>query len=250
MSLAASIQITDQDVYTLASVQGAEALGQLASAPSGRVFAYAQNGAVALAAGKITSPVNVTANYVTRTLTATATAAGSTQISIPLGTTASADAFKNYNFVVTDATGKGQGAYTVTGNTAATAGNSNTTVVTIKGQLNVALDNTSVVGLYPNQESAVIITDHTAAPAVPVSGAPIIAVTASYFFWNQVQGYASILSDDTSVVTKNAGGIPSNTVDGAVEIEVTGTVTQRIGYAPELMVANKYSPFVLTLTGL
>src|ERR1700751_5050622 len=131
MSLAASIQITDQDVYQISSVQGAELLGQMASPPSGKVFAYAQNGAGALTAGQITQPVAVTANYVTRTLTATSTAAGSTQISVPLGTTASADAFKGYNFVVTDGTGKGQGAYAVTGNTTATAGNSNTTVVTI-----------------------------------------------------------------------------------------------------------------------
>lgn len=244
MSLAASIQITDQDIYTISSTQGAEKLGQLASTPSGKVFAYAQNGAGALAAGKITEPVAVTANYATRTLT-TAAAQFATQVSVPLGTTASADAFKGFWFVVTDGTGKGQGAYTVSGNTAATAGNSNTTVVSLSGQLNVALDTTSVVGLFPNQESAVVV--HSAAAAVPCAGAPTVPVTAAYFFWNQVQGMASILSD--GAVTKNAGALASASVAGAVTIELAATVTQRVGFAPELTVDTKYSPLVLTIVG-
>lgn len=246
MSLAASIQITDQDVYQISSVQNAEYRGQVASTPSGKTFTYAHAGAVNLTAGQLTSPVAVTANYVTRTLSSSY-ATGVNQITVTLGTTATADMFKNWWFVVTDGTGKGQGAYPVVGNTAATSGTSNATTVTIKGALNIALDNTSVVGLYPNQFSGQVVTDHTAAPAVPVSGAPTVNVTAAYFYWSQTGGYASILSDDTSVVTKNAGGIASNTVDGAVEIEVAGTVTTRVGYAPELMVASKYSPFVLTL---
>lgn len=245
MSLAASIQITDQDVYQISSVQGSEQLGQLASTPSGRVFAYSQNGAATLAAGKITEPVAVTANYATRTLSSSF-AVGVNQITVTLGTTATADAFKGYNLVITDGTGKGQGAYTVLGNTAATAGTSNATTVTIKGALNVALDNTSVVGLYPNQESAVVI--HSAAVAVPVAGAPVVPVTATYFFWNQVQGYASILSD--GAITKNVQGIPSDAVTGAVEIRVDATVIAPVGYAPELTVDTKYSAFVLTLVGL
>lgn len=245
MSLAATIQITDQDVYQVAPVQGGEKLGQLASTPSGKVFSYSKNGAADLVAGKITEPVAVTANYATRTLSSSF-AAGVNQITVTLGTTAAQDAFKGFWLVVTDGTGKGQGAYQVTGNTAATAGTSNATTVQISGALNTALDNTSVVGLYPNQESSVVV--HSAAVAVPVAGAPIVPVTASYFFWNQVQGMASILSD--GAITKNAGAIASDAVAGAVEIEVSGTVTQRVGYAPELTVDTKYSPLVLTLVGL
>lgn len=246
MSLAASIQITDQDVYTASVNKGAEVHGQYATTPDGRTFAYGNAGASNLAAGKLTQTTASTANYVTRTLT-TAAAAGSTQVIVPLGTTATQNLFGGYWLVVTDGTGVGQGTYKITGNSAATAGNSNTTTVQIQGQINVALDTTSVVGIYPNQYSTTVISDHTAAPAIPISGAPTIAVTAAYFYWNQTGGYASILSDDTSVVTKNAGGIASNSVDGAVEIEVAGTLTRRIGYAPELMVTGKYSPFVLTL---
>lgn len=245
MSLASSIQITDQDTYQISSTQGGEKLGQLASTSSGKVFAYALNGASNLAAGKITEPAAVTANYATRTLSSSF-AAGVNQITITLGTTASTDAFKGFNFVVTDGTGKGQGTYTVTGNTAATAGTSNATTITIAGALNVALDNTSVVGLYPNQESSVVI--HSTAVAVPTAGAPIVPVTAAYYFWNQVAGFASILSD--GVIAKNAEGIPSDAVAGSVETRVDATVSHPVGYAPEATVDTKYSPLVLTLVGL
>lgn len=245
MSLAASIQITDQDVYQQSSVANAELIGQLASTPDGKMFAYSNAGASNLTAGQITQPAAVTANYATRTLT-TAAAANQNQITVPLGTTATSDQFIGFWLVVTDGTGKGQGTYYITGNTAATAGNSNTTVLTIRGALRVALDTTSVVSILPNQETAVV--QHTAAVAVPTSGAPVRSITAANWFWNQVQGMASILSD--GAITKNAGAIASDAVAGAVEIEVAGTVTQRVGYAPELTVDTKYSPLVLTLVGL
>lgn len=241
MSLSASIQITDQDIYQQSSVKGAANIGQVASTPDGRTFAYASAGAGGLVRGQVTQPAAVTANYVTRT--ATAAAVNANTITLVLGTTVAADAFLGFWFVVTDTTaaGAGQGVYYVMGNTAATAGNSNTTILRIRGGLAVALTTSSVVGVYPSQQSAVIT--HTAAVALPVPGAPVISVTASNFFWNQVGGYASILSD--GAITKNAGAIASDAVTGAVEIEVSGTVTQRCGYAPELTVDTKYSPLVL-----
>lgn len=244
MSLAAAMQITDQDIYQQATVIGAENLSQTATTPNGKTFAYAQAGGTNLTAGKIVSPASVTANYATRTLSV-AVAQYASQITVTLGTTVAADAFKGFWLVVTDGTGKGQGTYYVTGNTAATAGNSNVTVATIDGAFNIALDTTSVVGFYPNQQSALVVSPLASAPAVPVSGAPVINITAANFFWNQTGGYASILSD--GAITKNAGAIPSDATDGAVEIEVTGTVTRRVGYAPELTVTTKYSPLVLTL---
>lgn len=242
MSLAASIQITDQDINTQSTTKGAALIGQIGATPDGRTFAYSLNGAGSLVRGQITQPAAVTANYATRTLTTAALQFANT-ISVPLGTTASADAFVGFWFVVTDTTaaGAGQGVYYILGNTAATAGNSNTTVVKIRGGLSVALTTSSVVGIFPSIQSAVIT--HTAAVALPVSGAPVISVTAANYFWNQVGGYASILSD--GAITKDVGAIASDAVAGAVEIEVTGTITARCGYAPELTVDTKYSPLVL-----
>lgn len=243
MGLAASIQITDQDLYQQSSVANAELIGQTAATSDGRTFAYAKSGG-SLTAGQITQPATVTANYANRTLSVAA-AKYAKQVTITLGTTAAADAFVGFWLIVNDGVGQGQGAYYVTGNTAATAGNSNTTVVNIRGGLRVALTTGSDVTLQPNQESSVV--QHTAAVALPVAGAPVIDVTSGYYFWNQVQGMASILSD--GAITKNAGGIASDAVAGAVEIEVAATVTQRVGFAPELTVDTEYSPFVLTIVG-
>lgn len=241
MSLAASIQITDQDVYQQTTVKQSENIGQTATTPDGRTFAYSVAGG-ALTRGQIVQPAAVTANYATRTIV-TASAAGVNSVPVTLGTTVAADAFIGYWLAVTDTTaaGAGQGVYYIMGNTAATSGNSNSTTLRIRGALNVALTTSSVVGIYPNQQSAVV--QHTASSAIPATGAPIISITSGNYFWNQVTGMASILTD--GAITKNAGAIPSASVAGAVTIELSTTVTQRMGYAPELTVDTKYSPLVL-----
>lgn len=243
MSLAASIQITDQDIYQQSSVKNAERIGQLASTSDGRTFAYSRS-AGALTAGQITEPGTVTANYANRTLT-TAADQYANQVTVVLGTTAAADLFVGFWLIVNDGTGQGQGAYYVTGNTAATAGNSNTTVVNIAGGLSVALTTGSDVTLQPSQASGVI--QHTAAVAIPTAGAPVIDITSGYYFWNQVSGMASILIDTDEPPTKNTQGIPSAETAGSVEIRVDATVVQPVGFAPELTVGTEYSPFVLTL---
>lgn len=241
MSLQATIQITDQDINTTSTVKNSALIGQIAATPDGRKFAYSRSGG-SLSAGQITQPAAVTANYANRTLS-TAAAQGTNQVTIPLGTTAAQDLFAGFWLVVNDGTSEGQGTYYVTGNTAATAGNSNTTTVTILNGIRTALTTGSDVTLLPSQQSSVV--QHTAAVAIPTSGAPVVAVASGAYFWNQVGGMASILSD--GAITKNAGGIPSDAVAGAVEIEVAATVTQRVGYAPELTVDTEYSPFVLTI---
>lgn len=243
MSLAATMQISDQDINTQVSSRGSALVGQVASTPDGKTFMYAKAGGT-LVAGQITEPVAVTANYVTRTLTI-AQAAGSTQVTVTLGTTVAADAFIGFQLAITDTTaaGAGQGTYYILGNTAATAGNSNTTTLNLLGGLRTALTTSSVVGVYPSPQSTVI--QHTAVLAIPTAGAPVIPVTSGNFFWNQTAGYASILSD--GAITKNAEVIPSDATAGAVEIRVDATVAQAVGYAPELTVTTKYSPLVLTL---
>lgn len=247
MSLAATIQITDQDIYQQSTYVPSELIGQKGATSDGRVFSLSKSGG-SLAAGQITEPVAVTANYANRAITVSA-AAGANQVTVVLGTTVAADAFIGFWLVVNDNTGQGQGTYYITGNTAATAGNSNTTVVNIKGALSTAISSTATatdVTIVPNQQSTTI--QHTAVVAIPTAGAPVIAVTSGYYFWNQMQGMASILSD--GAITKNAEVIPSDATAGAVEIRVDATVVRAVGYAPELTVTTDYSPLVLTLVGV
>lgn len=247
MGLAASMQITDQDINSQSSVANAELIGQKAQTSDGRVFSYARAGG-SLTAGQITEPTAITANYANRAITTSATA-GSRNITVVLGTTASADAFIGFWLVVNDNTGQGQGTYYITGNTAATAGNSNTTVLRIRDGLRTAISSTATatdVTIIPNQQSSVV--QHTAAVAVPTAGVPVIDVTSGNYFWNQVQGMASVLSD--GVIGKNSQGIVSDATAGAVEVRVDATVTTPVGYAPEATTTTDYSPFVLTLVGV
>lgn len=247
MSLSASIQITDQDINSQSSAAPSELIGQHGQTSDGRVFSLAKAGG-ALSAGQITEPATVTANYANRAIT-TSAAVGSNQISVVLGTTAAADLFVGSYMIVNDNTGQGQGAYYIEGNTAATAGNSNTTVLTIKDNLRVAISSAATatdVTITPSQQSSVI--QHTAAVAIPTAGAPVIAVTSGNYFWNQVQGMASILSD--GAITKNAQVIPSDATAGSVEIRVDATVVAPVGYAPELTITTDYSAIVLTLLGV
>lgn len=241
MSLSANIQITDQDIYQQSSVQGGELIGQIAGTSNGKTFKYSVAGGT-LTAGQITEPVAVTANYHTRTIV-TASAKGANQVTVTLAAIASADAFIGFHLVVTDGTGKGQGTYYIAGNTAATVANGYITVLSIKGALAVALDTTSVVSVLPSQQSTLI--QHTAVLAIPCGGAPVIDITSGYYFWSQVGGMASILSD--GAITKNVEGIPSDATAGSVEIRVDATIVEAVGFAPELTVTTKYSPFVLAL---
>ena len=244
MALSASMQITDQDVNTESSVQNSALINQHASTADGRVFAYAVS-AGALVAGKINEPIASTANYTNRPVTVSA-AVGATQITVALGTTAAANLFNGYYLNVNDNTGQGQGVYYITGNTAATSGNSNTTVLNIQDGLRVAISSTATatdVSIAPGPQSSVI--QHTAVVTLPTAGVPVMAVTSGYYFWNQVQGMASVLSDGT--ITKGAQAIPSDATAGAVEIRVDATVVQAVGYAPEATVSTDYYPIILTL---
>lgn len=244
MSLGATIQITDQDIYQQTSIRGYELIGQSATTPDGRTFRYAKAGGT-LTAGQITEPGVVTANYANRALT-TSAAANQNKVTVVLGTTAAADLFLGFYLIVNDNTGQGQGAYYITGNTAATAGNSNTTVLTLRGNLNVAISSTATatdVTIQPNQYSSVI--QHTAVVAIPTAGAPVIDITSGNFHWQQTGGMASILSDGN--IARNSQGIPSDATAGSVEVRVDATVVQPVGYAPDTTITTDYSPFVLTL---
>lgn len=244
MSLAAAIQITDQDTHTTASVEGGEYLGQYAGTADGRTFVYSRAGAVALNPGEITqAPAQVT-NSVNQTVDAIFPI-GTNELTYTIGATAVAqDQYKGGYFVVNDGTGQGQSSV-ILGNTAATSGNSYSITIKIAEPLTIALAATSEASLMPNLNSATVISASGSGPGIPITGAPVVTVPINYYYWSQVGGYASILSD--GAIAKNVQGIPSNGTDGAVETRVDATVVNPVGYAPELTVTTEFSPFVLTL---
>lgn len=237
--LQANQTISDQDIRTTSSVQGATQLGQYNQAVDGRMFRYFQNGAVTLVAGNLVIAQATTANHVGRT--GTANAAGVTTVSFVLGATLATQDQYVGGYLAVGAVG--QNMYRIAGNTAAISGG--TITVYLDDPLTVATTTGSTFSLLPAQYSGVIAS--TGAVAFQALGVPNVPVTAAFFGWAQVTGYAMVLNDATPI-TKGAGAITSAATAGAVSIEVAASVTQRVGYAPEATTASVYNPIALTLS--
>lgn len=233
-------EITMQQARSISSTRN-ESLGQIAVASNGRLYRYGRAGAVDLAAGKLVVGKAQVANHVNLAVQ-TAAAIGATTLKLTLGgTAATEDQYAFGSATVNDSTGAGI-SYAVKGNGAQT---STTGVVTVylAEPLTVALTTSSKVSLNVNAGDGVIVSP-SAVAHVPY-GVPNVAVTAAYYAWFQFQGRCSVLSD--GVIGKNSGAIISDAVDGAVEVEVAGTVTRRVGTAIEATVDAKYYAIKLEL---
>jgi hypothetical protein len=216
-------------------------LGTVAETADGRVYRYARAGAVDLAAGKVNTGTARIANH-TINAVATAAAVGDRSINLTLagGTATTLDQYADGFATVIDSAGVGS-AYRVEGNPVIAG--SGTGRVNIAEGIATALTTSSKVSLIYSPFDLSIVA--ASAVALPANGTNNVAVTANYYFWSQTGGIASVLSD--GVITKGAGAILSDAVNGSVEIEVAATVTQRIGYAPDATVDQKYYPLYLTL---
>jgi hypothetical protein len=233
------LNITNQDARAVSATQLAD-LGSIAETADGRTYRYSLNGAVDLAAGKFnTSPAKV-ANH-TNIAVAAAAVVNARSVSVTLAATATtAGQYDGGYLVVIDVAGQGC-AYRIAGTPVIAS--SGTGVIQLAEGIATALTTSSKVSLVPNPWSGSIIS--ASAVALFCNGTNNVAVTAANYYWSQTGGMASALSD--GAITKGAGAILSDAVNGAVEIEVAATVTQRIAYAPEATVDAKYYPLYLVL---
>lgn len=244
MPFTSPLQIELQDVRAISSSKQHK-LGQLAYTGDGRVFAYGQAGATALAPGKLAQIPAVVANHQALVNTA-AVAVGGTQLILTLGgTAATADQYADGFAIIRDTstTGAGQ-ALPIVGNSAQTSTTGNVTVNLGEG-VGVALTTASVVNLELSPYGGMLISDHTVTTE-RVMGVPQVSVTAAYYAWFQVRGVSSVLGNGS--ITKGSGIIPSATTDGAVDIEGTGTITQRLGTALQTGTTAKYNTVFLTIS--
>lgn len=245
MSFTGSIQLSGQELNVV-STNKLHKLGTVGQTADGRRYRYSWNGAVALVAGKTINAVAKVANHTTQSVQAAA-AVGAYTVSVTVGATAvSADQYTDGYLVVKDTSALGAGtAYRISGHsTISSAGG--TVSVFLQEPVVTALTTSSIYSLVQNPWASVVVAP--AAAAEVVVGAPQLAVAAStatvqQYFWAQVGGIASILSD--GVIGKGSGAIQSASVIGAATVEATTTVTQRLGWAPEATVDTKYDPLYL-----
>lgn len=236
------VSLTNQDARKVSSTQ-LHRLGTVAETADGRVFRYSSNGAVNLAAGL----VNVTAAKVTNhtnNAVATAAAVGDRQVNITLaGATATTTGQYDGGFlVVNDSAGVGC-AYRIAGTPVIAA--SGTGYIQLAEGIATALTTSSKVSLQYNSWALSIVHPGSTS-ALFCNGSNNVAVTASYFYWSQTQGVASVLAD--GVIGKGSGAIlTTNAVAGALLVEGTSSVVQRVGTAVEATVDTKYYPVYLSL---
>lgn len=251
MALAASIQITDQDLRTTTTALGGEYIGQVAGTADGRRFAYGQNGSTstALSPGKLAQVATAVANHVNQT--GTTQAAGDTTVSTwAVGATAvTADQYRGGYLVVNAGTGAGQ-AMLVRGNTKANS--SGKPVLYLKDAFYTATSvSDSKFSLHPHPYSACIIQNATLGAGS--AGVPIISIAASAAAfptgtngWFQTWGPCSVLSDAGAA----AIGAPvtySDDTNGAVGPYETDAVGAVLGWTMIAGVSTEYRPVFLTM---
>lgn len=243
MPFVSPLQIELQDVRATSTARN-HLLGTRAWATGNREFVYGQAGASALTAGQLAQIPAVVANHQALVTVAAATV-GSVKITVTLaGTAATADQYKDGFAVVRDTstTGAGQ-ALPIVGNSAQTVTTGNVDVYLAEG-LGEALTTASVVNLELSPYGGLLVSDHTVTTQF-VAGVPQVDVPAASYAWFQVKGVASVLGNGS--ITKGSGVIPSATTDGAVDIEGSGTITQRLGYALQTGTSAKYNTVYLNV---
>lgn len=223
MGLSTRPVVIEQEVNTLSTTQQG-ALGTTAVTSDGREFRYGLAGAVTLAPGKVTQAPLGIANHQNLVVTA-AVAVGAQSITVTLGgTAATLNQYAGGYLNVYDASGVGQSL--LIKNHPAQSSTTGNLTLNLVDPFATALTTSAKVSLAVHPWTNVIISDHTATTAV-VTGVPNVSTTAANYGWFQTRGIASVLTNGTPAV--GAGVIISATTDGAVDVEGTSTVTQRLG---------------------
>lgn len=232
--------IGEQDVRSTSTTRGGTSLGQYGGTPDGRIYRWGLAGAVDLSPGKVAVTPAIVTNHI-NVVVAAAVGTNEFTVTATLGATAAtADQYAGGFLTVNDAAGEGI-SYLIEGNSAAAS--SGVITVSLAEPVKVALTTSSEVTLHVNPMADLVIAP--GAVANQAVGVPNVLVDDLDYAWLQVRGYCSVLSD--GVIGKGSGAILSDAVNGAVEVEVAGTVTQRVGTAPEATVDTEYRTLNLTL---
>lgn len=185
-------------------------LGTLLVTQDGRAFRFAENGATALAAGVVVQSEVPGANF-DELAVPTARSVGDREVTVTNGATSvTADMFAGGYLNVEDDTGEGT-LYLIESNSA--AGNAGTISITLAEGLTIAWTTSTTVGLTKHPLADVII--HPSPPTAAVQGVVPTSVAANAFFWAQVRGPASVLTDGTVGIGKSV--MASDATDGSVE---------------------------------
>ena len=179
-------------------------LGTRATTPDGRVFYYARDDGTALAtAGKIVDGTAVVAAHDMDVAATAAHSVGDTTISIEVPTTdLTKDQYADGYLIFNDGPGEGEG-YRIKSHPAHDASADNTVIITLDEPdgIRTALTTASLCGLRQHLYAGVKLIDGDGTQTTGPLGVTPIPVTASYYFWLQTYGVASVEVSGTTAMT-------------------------------------------------
>jgi hypothetical protein len=199
--------------YGMEKVESSEQkqkLGTRAELPDGRVFYYAKNSSSAITpAGKICDGIAAVAAHDMDVAATEAHSVGDTTISLEVPTT---DLTKNQYadgyLLINDGPGQGE-VYRIKSHPKHDASDDNTVIFTLDEPdgIRTALTTASLFGISYNPYKDVKIIDGDGTQTTGPLGVNPIPVTASYYFWLQTSGIASVLSGAAVAVVGDAIGV-------------------------------------------
>jgi len=201
-------------------------LGTRLAMADGRVFRYAKNGAVALAAGNVVQSAVPIVQFSNATDGLRATAgltAGSkvlTANSTAGAASAAADLFADGFLGVAVGSGSGH-VYQVKSHTAAASNASFT--INLHDPLKVAINSQSSLGLIQNLYKNVVVSPASMQTGITLGITPT-AITANYYFWLQTWGICAALGGG-NVTTAGYAVMPSTSTAGALNSTGLATAT-------------------------
>ena len=181
-------------------------LGTRAVTPDGRVFYYAKNSSAAITpAGKICDGIAAVAAH-DMDVAAAATSAGATSFTSGTSLTVTKNQYADGYVLFNDGPGQGEG-YRIKSNTAVSGATGLEITIDEPDGLRTALTTSSLFGLAYSPYTDVKIIDGDGTMTTGPLGVNPIPVTASYYFWLQTAGIASVLSGAAVAVVGDAIGV-------------------------------------------
>ena len=194
--------------------------------PDGREFVYAVAGE-AITAGKVTMQPQTASDHIKDLAVAAAVSSGATQITVTNGGSTAITGSGSYDgssttvgtyedgyLFVNDAAGEGQ-IWQIKNHSSASTGATITINLYDTDKVATALTTSSEVGLIKNPHNSVEVWDVNDIDGIAV-GVPACDITSGYYFWNQVKGPATVLTNGTVVLGKNV--MTGSTTDGSVDV--------------------------------
>lgn len=232
--------VIDSDVFS-SSITPGFSPGTRAVTRDGRVFRYAQAGAVTLVVGNVIQASAQIANH--QQLTPIAVTAGATSLTVTLGATAvTAGQYSNGWAIIDTAPGLGY-LYLISGHPAALASGTLTLTLASDSPIQVDLTASSRVSLQANAYTGVIQSPVILTGAVV--GVAVYPVIATQYGWLQTHGPGGTLIDGTPGV--GAAVVVPASVPGAVAVDGAALPTKVIGTMMVTGVTGKVQAVLLDI---